>query len=114
MTMTETSPSLTDTWFSVVSTKTAVLPMPDLAWHSTSMPSRQLGMASCCTSDGCSNPKSTMARSSSGLSIKSRNDDECTPTKWPLQQQQQQQQQQQINGSSSARAARTRAEGEGG
>lgn len=34
--------------------------------------------------EGCSKPKSTMERSSSGLSIKSRKLELCTPTKWPL------------------------------
>ena len=34
---------------STLSTNTAVLPMPDLAWHSTSMPRIAWGMHSCCT-----------------------------------------------------------------
>lgn len=33
----------------VANTKTAVLPMPDLAWHNTSMPRIACGMHSCCT-----------------------------------------------------------------
>ena len=31
------------------STKTAVLPIPDLAWHSTSIPRMACGMHWCCT-----------------------------------------------------------------
>jgi len=36
-------------------------------------------------SEGCSKPKSTIERSSSGFSMKSRKLLLCTPTKWPLQ-----------------------------
>mmetsp|Transcript_163800 Transcript_163800/g.398105 ORF Transcript_163800/g.398105 Transcript_163800/m.398105 type:complete len:204 (-) Transcript_163800:136-747(-) len=67
-------------WCSVASTNTAVLPMPDLAWQMMSMPSSACGMHSCCTSLGCSKPQSTMARSSSGFSMKSRKPEAWMPT----------------------------------
>mmetsp|Transcript_54853 Transcript_54853/g.161285 ORF Transcript_54853/g.161285 Transcript_54853/m.161285 type:complete len:205 (+) Transcript_54853:870-1484(+) len=54
------------------STKTAVLPMPDFAWQRMSVPRMAWGMHSCCTSEGCSKPQSTMARRSSGFRRKSR------------------------------------------
>jgi len=39
-------------------TKTAVFPIPDLAWQSKSCPCRIYGIAEFCTSLGCSNPHS--------------------------------------------------------
>mmetsp|Transcript_361 Transcript_361/g.886 ORF Transcript_361/g.886 Transcript_361/m.886 type:complete len:209 (-) Transcript_361:183-809(-) len=74
-TRTEISPSTGSIWWRVASTNTAVLPIPDLAWQMMSMPSTACGMHSCCTSDGCSKPQSTTARSSSGLRMKSRKPD---------------------------------------
>mmetsp|Transcript_28029 Transcript_28029/g.67331 ORF Transcript_28029/g.67331 Transcript_28029/m.67331 type:complete len:208 (+) Transcript_28029:607-1230(+) len=56
----------------VARTKTAVFPIPDLAWHKISVPRMACGNASCCTSEGCSKPQSTMARRSSGFRRKSR------------------------------------------
>ena len=47
-----TESSLASSWWSDERTKTAVLPMPLLAWQSTSMPRIACGMHSCCTSDG--------------------------------------------------------------
>ena len=38
--------------------KTAVLPIPDTAWHKTSLPWTDWGMHSYWTSDGCSKPQS--------------------------------------------------------
>mmetsp|Transcript_13392 Transcript_13392/g.34358 ORF Transcript_13392/g.34358 Transcript_13392/m.34358 type:complete len:209 (-) Transcript_13392:230-856(-) len=70
-TMADTLPSSGSSCCSTVSTKTAVLPIPDLAWQMTSMPRMACGMHSCWTSLGCSKPQSWMARSSSGLSRKS-------------------------------------------
>jgi hypothetical protein len=44
-----TSPGLGSSCCRIDSTNTAVLPMPDLAWHSTSMPRIACGMHSCWT-----------------------------------------------------------------
>ena len=44
--------SLTVICCRIAITKTAVLPMPDLAWQSTSMPRMACGMHSCCTVGG--------------------------------------------------------------
>mmetsp|Transcript_12054 Transcript_12054/g.30713 ORF Transcript_12054/g.30713 Transcript_12054/m.30713 type:complete len:205 (-) Transcript_12054:208-822(-) len=73
MTMAPTSPSLGSSCWSTARTKTAVLPIPDLAWQITSMPRMAWGMHSCWTSEGCSKPQSTIALRSSGLSRKSLN-----------------------------------------
>jgi len=62
------------------STKTAVLPMPEMAWHSTSVPRMACGMHSCWTSEGCSKPQSVMARMSSSLSMKSLKPEVWMPT----------------------------------
>mmetsp|Transcript_17546 Transcript_17546/g.66338 ORF Transcript_17546/g.66338 Transcript_17546/m.66338 type:complete len:321 (+) Transcript_17546:282-1244(+) len=78
-TITETCLSLGWSWFRVDSTNTAVLPMPERAWQSTSMPERAWGMAWFCTSEGCSKPASAMARRTSGLRMKSLNSAACTP-----------------------------------
>mmetsp|Transcript_1090 Transcript_1090/g.4030 ORF Transcript_1090/g.4030 Transcript_1090/m.4030 type:complete len:205 (+) Transcript_1090:1325-1939(+) len=67
-----TSPDEGSSCCSSASTNTAVLPMPDLAWQSTSMPRIACGMHSCWTSDGCSKPQSTIPRRSCGLRRKSR------------------------------------------
>mmetsp|Transcript_4409 Transcript_4409/g.17587 ORF Transcript_4409/g.17587 Transcript_4409/m.17587 type:complete len:205 (-) Transcript_4409:192-806(-) len=75
-----TSPGTGSSCCSTASTNTAVLPMPDLAWQITSMPRIAWGMHSCCTSEGCSKPQSTIARRSSGLSRKSRKPVEWMPT----------------------------------
>mmetsp|Transcript_8954 Transcript_8954/g.33413 ORF Transcript_8954/g.33413 Transcript_8954/m.33413 type:complete len:201 (+) Transcript_8954:669-1271(+) len=68
-----TSPGTGSSCCSTASTKTAVLPIPDLAWQITSMPKMAWGMHSCWTSLGCSNPQSTIARKSSGFNKKSLN-----------------------------------------
>mmetsp|Transcript_19152 Transcript_19152/g.53631 ORF Transcript_19152/g.53631 Transcript_19152/m.53631 type:complete len:205 (-) Transcript_19152:213-827(-) len=70
-TMADTSPGLGSSCCSTDSTNTAVLPIPDLAWHSTSMPRMAWGMHSCWTSEGCSKPQSVMACRSSGFSMSS-------------------------------------------
>ena len=49
MTTAPTSPSTGSSCCSTDSTNTAVLPMPDLAWHRTSMPRMACGMHSCWT-----------------------------------------------------------------
>ena len=63
-----------------VKTKTAVFPIPDTAWQRTSTPRIDSGMHFCCTSEGCSNPQSTIAYCNSGLRSMSLNDVEWTPT----------------------------------
>mmetsp|Transcript_14874 Transcript_14874/g.37592 ORF Transcript_14874/g.37592 Transcript_14874/m.37592 type:complete len:210 (-) Transcript_14874:187-816(-) len=79
-TTTASSFSFASSWCRVVRTKTAVLPMPDLAWQMMSPPRMACGMHSCWTSEGCSKPQSTIARVSSGLSKKSLKPELCTPT----------------------------------
>ena len=87
-----TCPSTGSSCWSVARTKTAVLPMPDLAWHKISVPRIAWGIVSCWTrhqiykiviefsrtsvgfvkpSDGCSKPKSIITRRSSGFNRKS-------------------------------------------
>jgi hypothetical protein len=44
-----TSPALGSNCCRIVKTKTAVFPMPDLAWHKMSIPRMACGMHSCCT-----------------------------------------------------------------
>jgi len=46
---------------------TAVLPIPALAWHITSIPVVELGMHFYWTSDGCSKAQSSMALFISGF-----------------------------------------------
>lgn len=48
-------------WFKIEMTKTAVFPIPDLAWQRISCPWRAWGMVLTCTSLGCSNPHSRIA-----------------------------------------------------
>eukprot|EP01139_Manchomonas_bermudensis_P015271 Amastigsp_a509855_89.p3 type:complete len:250 gc:universal Amastigsp_a509855_89:766-17(-) len=74
-----TSPSTGSSCCSTAMTNTAVLPMPALAWQSTSVPRIACGIHCCCTSDGCSKPQSTIACRSSGLSTRSRKPDEWRP-----------------------------------
>lgn len=52
-------------------TKTAVFPIPLLAWQMMSVPRIACGITACCTSDGCSKPQSEIAWNSCGFSIKS-------------------------------------------
>ena len=47
MTITDTCPSTGSSCWSVANTKTAVLPIPDLAWQRMSMPRTAWGMHSC-------------------------------------------------------------------
>mmetsp|Transcript_25424 Transcript_25424/g.66556 ORF Transcript_25424/g.66556 Transcript_25424/m.66556 type:complete len:205 (+) Transcript_25424:655-1269(+) len=67
-----TSPSTGSSCCSVAITKTAVLPIPDLAWQMISVFTIAGGIVSFCTCDGCSKPQSTMARRISGFKRKSR------------------------------------------
>mmetsp|Transcript_60779 Transcript_60779/g.95817 ORF Transcript_60779/g.95817 Transcript_60779/m.95817 type:complete len:219 (+) Transcript_60779:754-1410(+) len=66
------------------STNTAVLPIPDFAWHKISVPRIAWGMHACCTSEGCSNPQSTVARSNSGFNKKSLKPDAWIAAKLPF------------------------------
>ena len=77
ITSTETGFGSSSSWWRVVSTKTAVFPMPDLAWQSTSTPMIDCGMHSCYTSEGCSKPQSAMAFINSGFRRKS-----LKPVEW--------------------------------
>ena len=81
-TRTDTGFGSSSSWWSVVSTKTAVFPMPDLAWHRTSTPIIDYGMHSYWTSEGCSNPQSPMAFISSGFRRKSLKPVEWMPANW--------------------------------
>ena len=84
ITNTDTWPSTGSSCWRVAKTNTAVLPIPDLAWHKMSILSTAWGIHSCCTSEGCSNPLSTMDLRSSGFNKKSRKPELWIETYAPL------------------------------
>ena len=86
MTRTETGLGSSSSCYKVVRTKTAVFPIPLLAWQRTSTPRTLWGIHSCWTSEGCSKPQSVIAFMSSGLRRKSLNPVEWMPAncKWFL------------------------------